>query len=513
MKDTLRIPNYLTLLVLLIHCPLSSAEEPIAEDLFFSRVDYGYSSLPIWSQLTPFEEKTIFEITNGTEDLLPIYLLASGEVRTKDAFWEYNKRFEDWIISVRSKTKRKKDTRKASFLFDAMHKEFFPENEFSGYDANQSQLNRIFDTETYNCISSAMLYVAAARKLNLDVAGVLIPSHAFVQLTLPNQTIVEIETTSKSGFDIQHDKKFYQDQANEWATERALTIPSYEDYLNREIVSPIKLGLIDMWSQHVGIERMSFQHRFRLAEIKSHLAPMDINAQTNRLAFYLSEFTHLNRVDEQLTLKSMFRTITPYLIEVEKNHVFTIEVISLIAKINSTFALTLMETKNFNKGFELVKHVRVRQLDYALLDEETDNILHYAMDKYSQYLVEEKKYEEASLTLQTANLDCSSHIICYASLKNIYLSWAQEYWEIRNWEEIVKILSRFPRLEEWGDQNPIVRSNLIKAYANWADELVWDGDWEIATDKLKECIQQLPEATLCSQTLQKVISKQEAGYL
>ncbi|MFT7688886.1 MAG: hypothetical protein ACI9FB_004251, partial [Candidatus Azotimanducaceae bacterium] len=343
-----RLSRFFVLLAIISLYSISKAEE-----LSFSRVNYGYANLPIWSPITPFEEKTILETIDGTNDLLPLYLLASGEVRTFDHFQQYNHRFETWLSSFKSKIKRKNEIQKGALLFTAMHEEFFPENEFSGYEANQSQLNRIFDYESYNCISSAMLYIAAAKKLDLDVKGVLIPSHAFVQLTLANQTIIEIETTSKSGFNIQHDDKFFQSQADEWATAREIALPTFNDYQNREVISPVELGLVDMWSQHVGVDRMSHQDRFRLTEIKSHLSPMDVDTQKNRLAFYLSEFTYLNREKEHTHLKSMFRVISPYLIEVHNNHPTDFEVTTLHRKIRATFALTLMETSNFDEGYAL----------------------------------------------------------------------------------------------------------------------------------------------------------------
>jgi len=46
-----------------------------------------------------------------------------------------------------------------------MHQQFFHGENFSGYHADQSKLDKIFDEGTYNCISSTMLYIGAAKNL------------------------------------------------------------------------------------------------------------------------------------------------------------------------------------------------------------------------------------------------------------------------------------------------------------------------------------------------------------
>ncbi len=68
------------------------------------------------------------------------------------------------------------------------------------YRADATTLDGILDTGLYNCVSSAVLYMIAARSLGLDVDGVRTSDHAFCVVHLPGRD-VDVETTSPEGYD------------------------------------------------------------------------------------------------------------------------------------------------------------------------------------------------------------------------------------------------------------------------------------------------------------------------
>lgn len=75
----------------------------------------------------------------------------------------------------------------------------------NGYVARQSDLSAIFDTGTFNCVSSATLYNALALRLGLDVRAIEVPDHVFVIL-YDGTRHMDVETTNAKGFNPERDK-------------------------------------------------------------------------------------------------------------------------------------------------------------------------------------------------------------------------------------------------------------------------------------------------------------------
>ncbi len=68
------------------------------------------------------------------------------------------------------------------------------------YNYGQTDLTTLLDSGNYNCVSSALLYMLAARHLGLDVRAIEVPDHAFVML-YDGTRHVDVETTTPDGFD------------------------------------------------------------------------------------------------------------------------------------------------------------------------------------------------------------------------------------------------------------------------------------------------------------------------
>jgi tetratricopeptide (TPR) repeat protein len=69
-----------------------------------------------------------------------------------------------------------------------------------GYVLEQTDLTRILDTGTFNCVSSATLYNGLARRLGLDARGIEVPDHAF-SILYDGTNHSDVETTTGLGFD------------------------------------------------------------------------------------------------------------------------------------------------------------------------------------------------------------------------------------------------------------------------------------------------------------------------
>lgn len=75
------------------------------------------------------------------------------------------------------------------------------------YIEDQTKVDVLMDTGRYNCVSSAVIYMAAGRTAGLDIQGVRTPDHAFVSVLIGNQ-IVDVETTNEWGYDPGQKKEF-----------------------------------------------------------------------------------------------------------------------------------------------------------------------------------------------------------------------------------------------------------------------------------------------------------------
>lgn len=74
-----------------------------------------------------------------------------------------------------------------------------------GYVSKQTDVSKVFDTKTYNCVSSATLYNILATRLGLDTRAIEVPDHAF-SIIYDGTKHADVETTTKAGFNPSRDR-------------------------------------------------------------------------------------------------------------------------------------------------------------------------------------------------------------------------------------------------------------------------------------------------------------------
>lgn len=84
---------------------------------------------------------------------------------------------------------------------------FLHDSLFERYIEDQTRINMVMTVGTYNCVSSAVLYMAAGRAAGLNIQGVRTPDHAFASVLIGGE-IVDVETTNEWGFDPGQKKEF-----------------------------------------------------------------------------------------------------------------------------------------------------------------------------------------------------------------------------------------------------------------------------------------------------------------
>jgi len=488
----------------------------LAENI--DRQTFGNSPLPLWSQLTDIETATLTGITNArrgdSNSLLAFYILASGDVRTRSDYQAIMQQVQTWLTNLPASIQDQRDTAKqAEALLHAMHAEFFLQDDgsgISGYSLDQTQITRIFATKHYNCISSALLYLVLAEHYGLNVDGVLMPSHAFVQLTLPSGKRVDIETTTPNGYDIKHDEEFYAGEAD-WFIERQLLPPSYDDYLSREIISPFQLGLEDMWSQHSDATRMGYIDRSRLAEIRGYLQTDNENAQINRLIFYNREFGLLEANKDFNNMARMFSRIESYLQEVSYQNFSSQAFWGIYNAVAIAQAFTYVQTDRADDGMRLAKSLQ-RNLDKSLPEYESlNNNLFVVLNDYAKLKQGNQQFDSARLAYTGLEYECVRNEMCASGLAGLYAQWGQYYWNKKDWINVIAVFQNYLAIDNEVTQKQSVTANLESAYLNWAGDELNQGEWEAANGIYSTCLAALEKATRC-ETQQQALQKKAKDY-
>jgi hypothetical protein len=191
----------------------------------------------------------------------------------------------------------------------AMHRDFFngESTELGGYQFEQARLTGVFTTGRYNCLSSAVLYVVLARAFGLPVRAAVVPTHVFVEMGAAGSKVIEVETTSSTGFDWVHDARFYKEDAASWSGNRGLRPVTLEEYRQRKIIEPYQLVALAMRDARSGEEK----DRPRLAELAALVDPEDADVERARLQVTINESVDLYKANAWRTMVKLFDVVAP----------------------------------------------------------------------------------------------------------------------------------------------------------------------------------------------------------
>jgi tetratricopeptide (TPR) repeat protein len=246
-----------------------------------------------------------------------VALLASGVLDT-----EKRKQYLDRIEAIAEKAKlavaSSKDTKERGHtLLQWLHREVLTK----GYRATQTDLSVLLDKNTFNCVSSAVLYNIIALKLGIDVRAIEVPDHAF-SIVYQGTSHMDVETTTPFGFNPSRDqiKSFermtgfryvadtHRDQRRE-VTEAGLAALIYYNHgvefgrakryhdallayvramsLDSEFASAAKNALATLvnWSHELAKEK-NWQRAVNVVTIAVELAPGDALLANNQLAIW-----------------------------------------------------------------------------------------------------------------------------------------------------------------------------------------------------------------------------------
>lgn len=453
------------------------------------------SGYPIWSELSYLERMILGDLSKAErgdpDTLLALYLVASG-TRDYEQYKEIAKSIATFAKTLdKVIIEEENETLAAELVNREMHRVFFNNDKEglpAGYDANQSRLAGIFENHKFNCISSALLYIVLARHRSFDVAGVLLTSHAFVQLNTRENRVVDIETTSPEGFGQVHDKEFYKRQGQSWSKARGLEPATYDDYLNREVVDLVTLGARNMLNQHTGSSEMLLEDSGRLAELSAYIDPTNEIANEKRLYFYGMTINELISLEQWKSLLSFYQT-TYARVLIDSKQFLHLETLQNNLRLYLSGAmLAYAKAGDIERTLDVMGELISRGFNAPEHRASIESRVVIALQLMLKSLAEQNRYKEGLLALSLIEGHLHTENINAALAPWFHLSWAEYEWDMAEWRNVIDILNEYLNVFNVPKQRERVLGNLGMAYTNEVNQLIDYAEAGKAKKTVDECL-------------------------
>src|SRR3954447_7936301 len=407
------------------------------------RPGYGNAELHTWWPLTPPEAAALRGLEQARQGdahaLLALAIAASGDQRDPASYAMSQQRVDQFVATVKPAVDAAADEWHRGYeLHRAMHRTFFPgENaELGGYDFYQSRITGIFTGGHYNCLSSALLYTVLARSFAMSVRAAFLPTHVFVEMGTTGDKIIEVETTSATGFDWIHDARFYKEEAATWSGRRGLRPTTLDDYEHRKIVEPYRLMAGAMRNVHRG---ESEQDRSRLDELAGAVDPDDPDTQEARMRAYTNEGHDLYEAKAWRTMAKLFDTVRPAVAEIgaKSKDGKTLELVSWA---NWYHAHALMIVGRQEEAVALMAD-GIDHLDagWKQADKLKANYISVLVNRLGE-LIDRKDYPTAAQTFGKYRALCLSEGVCAGNASIVYANWSIDHQNAGDWQSARQVL-------------------------------------------------------------------------
>jgi len=162
--------------------------------LFFTALIFSASVSAL--RLEPLPEASAWPAAGpplDREGLISLSLTLSGAA--PDAVAVYKAVLDRWDAEFQAQATGWDEARRAENLLLFLH------THLKSYSTYQTRFDVLIDRGTFNCVSSALAYMILGRDAGLDVQAVATTDHAFALVHLKSGRDVDVETTTKYGFD------------------------------------------------------------------------------------------------------------------------------------------------------------------------------------------------------------------------------------------------------------------------------------------------------------------------
>ena len=210
----------------------------------------------------------------------------------------------------------------------------------SKYNFDQTRLDLALESGVYNCVSSAMLYMAAAKACQLDVRGQKTTQHAFCSIYIPSSKEgqlqkIDVETTNPYGFN----PGSREEIENEENIKKFYVVPK-KYYTNRQEVSDrFFAGLIAGNICSDCIKNGDYENITGIKSLENACKIAILTRFGEIKTDTYSEFgCHAHEV-----IKDNQNTLTRYKLEM-----YTTEVLENIRRIDTVDSVTITDNNDFN---------------------------------------------------------------------------------------------------------------------------------------------------------------------
>lgn len=326
---------------------------------------YGENPFPVWHPLSSYEVAALRGRAKAAKGdwraLLKLALVASGGPRDPEELAELEGEVDAFLDTHRRDLTAIRDhLQRARKLLSLLHSDVFKTTEgrnVGRYRAAQSQLTVVMQDGTYNCISSALLYMVVARAVGLQALGVKIPRHAYVELRLPDGRRADVETTTERGITLSRGRSWFRSQSRRWGRARGIAALTWQQYQRRQVVSPLRFVADNMYNQHTNPKRMPAANNRRLRELRGELLPQNRDAQFYRLHALSFEHKEMRKSGENAAIIKMYRAVEPALAKMTTRHGTNAKVKNMLGWHRSHYASALQTVGKWQSA--------ERWLDYA----------------------------------------------------------------------------------------------------------------------------------------------------
>ncbi len=455
---------------------VAASQRDTHDDPATVRPGYCNADLHLWWPLTAPEASALAVLDKAkagdAHALLALAILASGSRRDEATYDAYQHRVDNFVADARAAVDGAVDDWHRGYeLNRAMHHALFTGGaggELGSYELDQSRVAGIFDTGRQNCISSAMLFAVLARSFGMPVRGVLVPTHAFIEMGPPDAKSLEVETTTDRGFDWVHDERFFREGASKWSSSRGLRPVTLAEYEHRDIVEPYRLMAAGM-AQQAWRATSSKEDRHRLIEVAGVVDPESVEWQRSRAQDYLKEADDLFKAGAQRTIVKMFDCVGPSLSAVLARTKEPETLRSLAW--GRWYYANALEVAGRGDEPGVIADDAIDRINPAWEDSEKlrENFYGILVERMLA-LMAEKQFAAAAKVVQKHLEGCRAMTLCNKDLDVVYQNWSVDY------------------------------RNRSGAHRN-------AGDWQAARQVLTECVAQLPDDAGCRDDLRDLESR------
>lgn len=407
------------------------------------RPGYGNAELHTWWPLTPPEAAALRGLEPARQGdahaLLALAIAAAGDQRDAASYAGYQQRVDQFLAGIKPTIDGAADEWHRGYeLHRAMHRTFFPgeKAELGGYDFYQSRITGIFTGGHYNCLSSALLFTVLARGFAMPVRASVVPTHVFVEMGPPGGKLIEVETTSATGFDWIHDARFYKEQAAAWSSRRGLRPTTLEEYEHRRVVEPYRLMAEAMMNSHRGETE---QDRSRLDELAGVVAADEPEAQLARVRAYANEGHDLYEAKAWRTMAKLFDTVRPAVTQIAATSKDA-QTLELVSWATWYHAHALMIVGRQDEAIALMSD-GVDHLDagWKQADALKTNYISVLTNRLGE-LIDRKDYPTAVQTFGKYRALCLSREECVGNASIVYANWSIDHQNAGDWQSARQVL-------------------------------------------------------------------------